>query len=170
MSKDMEIQKLSEDLISILKEKKLTLSTAESCTGGLISKYITDISGSSDSFLGGVITYSNESKTNLLNVSHDILNNFGAVSPECAKHMAHGCQELFHTDISVSITGIAGPTGGTDEKPVGTVNFHYLIKNLDYHAEKVFEGDRNEVRQEAAFEVIHFLINELKTIKVPPVY
>jgi len=108
-------------VVARLKEKKLTLATAESLTGGLISKRITDISGASAVLLGGCVTYTNEIKQKLLGVSEKTLDVFGAVSAECAMEMAKGVREKLGADIGVSATGIAGPDGGTDNTPVGTV-------------------------------------------------
>ena len=108
-------------LVTALRESGLTLSTAESCTGGLIAKRVTDISGCSDVFFGGCVTYSNEVKQRLLGVSAKTLEDFGAVSEETAIEMARGVRLATGRDIGVSSTGIAGPTGGTEKKPVGTV-------------------------------------------------
>lgn len=112
---------LENALLSKLSEKKLTFATAESCTGGLISKRITDLAGSSAVYLGSIISYANEVKERLLGVSADTLKAYGAVSEETAIEMARGTRERLGADIAVSTTGIAGPGGGTDEKPVGLV-------------------------------------------------
>jgi nicotinamide-nucleotide amidase len=106
---------------SMLRDRHLTMAVAESCTGGLLAKMITDIPGSSDYFAGGVIAYSNELKMKLLSVPQIILEKYGAVSDECARYMAEGAVQNLGANIGVSITGVAGPSGGTDEKPVGTV-------------------------------------------------
>ena len=98
-----------------------TLAVAESCTGGLISKRITDISGASDVFLGGAVTYANEAKMKMLGVSKETLDRYGAVSEETAREMATGVRRVSESDFGISVTGIAGPTGGSEEKPVGTV-------------------------------------------------
>ena len=115
-------------LAKILKERHLTISTAESCTGGLVASMLTDISGSSEYLLESHVTYANGAKNKYLNVSKEILDNYGAVSPECAQAMAEGLQKLANCDISLCTTGIAGPTGGTKDKPVGliyiSVRFH----------------------------------------------
>ena len=103
----------------ILREKKLKISTAESCTGGLLSSKLTDISGSSEYITLNLVTYANEAKMRMLNVPKEILEVYGAVSEECAFDMAKGLYELTKSDICVSTTGIAGPTGGSPEKPVG---------------------------------------------------
>jgi nicotinamide-nucleotide amidase len=108
-------------LVDALHKEKLTLSAAESCTGGLIAKRITDIAGCSDVFLGGCVTYTNEVKQRLLGVSGDTLEKYGAVSKETAMEMARGVRERTGSDIGISATGIAGPGGATEETPVGTV-------------------------------------------------
>ncbi len=112
---------IEETVGKLLKEKRLTIATAESCTGGLISNRITNISGSSAYFDRGVVSYSNEAKVGVLHVPEELIRNFGAVSEEVAKAMAEGIRMISKTDIGVSVTGIAGPTGGTPEKPVGLV-------------------------------------------------
>jgi nicotinamide-nucleotide amidase len=112
---------LEEIVGDLLRESGLTLALAESCTGGLIGHRITSVAGSSDYFLGGVVSYSNEAKVDLLHVPPEVLAEHGAVSLETARDMALGVQEAFHTDLGLSVTGIAGPSGGSEEKPVGTV-------------------------------------------------
>lgn len=108
-------------LAKLLKEKQLTISTAESCTGGLVASMLTDISGSSEYLNESHVTYANSAKHKYLGVSNEILENFGAVSPECAQSMAEGLQKLSNCDIALCTTGIAGPTGGTKDKPVGLI-------------------------------------------------
>ena len=113
--------KPEEILGKLLIEKHLTIATAESCTGGLLSSKLTDISGSSDYIKLNFVTYANEAKNEILGVNWNILNNFGAVSEQCAEAMANGLQARTHCDIALCTTGIAGPTGGTVDKPVGLV-------------------------------------------------
>lgn len=108
-------------LAKILTDNKLTVSTAESCTGGLLSSRFTDISGSSDFVKLNFVTYANEAKNNILDVSNEILSTVGAVSEECAYNMAKGLHHRTNCDIAICTTGIAGPSGGTKEKPVGLV-------------------------------------------------
>lgn len=108
-------------LTNILKSKKLVIATAESCTGGLLASRLTDISGSSEFLYESHVTYANEAKNKYLGVSNEILEKYGAVSEECAKAMAEGLQILSNCDIALCTTGIAGPTGGTKEKPVGLI-------------------------------------------------
>ena len=128
---------MEKKIAEILIQKNLTISTAESCTGGLLSSKLTDISGSSAYITLNVVTYANEAKQRILGVSSDTLQNHGAVSEECAFEMAQGLYKLTNSDICVSTTGIAGPTGGSTEKPVGlmysaifTPNKHQVYKIL----------------------------------------
>ena len=121
---------LEEELGKYLIENKLTIATAESCTGGLLSSKLTDVSGSSEYVKLNYVTYANEAKHKILGVSWDILNNFGAVSEECAEAMANGLYEATDCDIALCTTGIAGPTGGTKEKPVGLVYISMRYKGI----------------------------------------
>lgn len=138
-------------LAALFREKGLTLSLAESCTGGLVAKRITDIPGSSDYFLEGAITYSNSAKERLLGVSPQLLADNGAVSSECAMAMARGMRKLSGSDIALAITGIAGPDGGSNEKPVGTVFFALATRSGCQSKMYRFSGSRNQVRTIAAF-------------------
>lgn len=133
-------------LVSILNEKKYTITTAESCTGGLVAASIVGVPGASSVLNEAHITYSNEAKNRLLKVRTDTLDSVGAVSFQTAKEMAKGAAELAGADCSIVTTGIAGPTGGTDEKPVGTVYIGYYINEKLYVEKHLFTGDRNEVR------------------------
>lgn len=121
---------LEEKLGKYLIENKLTIATAESCTGGLLSSKLTDVSGSSEYVKLNFVTYANEAKHKILGVSWDILNNFGAVSEECAEAMANGLYEATDCDIALCTTGIAGPKGGTKEKPVGLVYISMRYKGI----------------------------------------
>lgn len=116
-------------LAKFLKENKLTIATAESCTGGLLSSRLTDVSGSSDFVKLNFVTYSYDSKEEILGVPHEILTKYSAVSYECAKAMAEGLQRRTNCDLALCTTGIAGPTGGSKEKPVGTVFISALYKD-----------------------------------------
>ena len=109
------------NIIFKLKNKKLTLSVAESCTGGMLSQYITSISGASEVFTFGIITYSNQSKIKYLKVPYSLIKKYGAVSEECCYSMLKGLEKISQTKINLAITGIAGPKGGTKQKPVGLV-------------------------------------------------
>lgn len=125
-----------------LKAIGLTIATAESCTGGLLSHRLTNVSGSSAYMKGGVISYSNDAKIDILDVSGDTLRDYGAVSEETARKMAHGVQKLLESDIGVAITGIAGPTGGSDEKPVGLVYIGLVIRGETTVREFYFTKNR----------------------------
>ena len=117
----METYETAERLVRAFAERGLTLSTAESCTGGLIAKLVTDVPGSSAVLSGGCVSYTNEVKTRVLGVAREIIKRDTEVSDACARAMAEGARRLFGTDVAVSTTGYAGPTGGTDRDPVGTV-------------------------------------------------
>ena len=125
----------------------LKLSLAESCTGGMIGCRITSISGASSFFLGSAVTYSNESKEKILGVSHKSLMDHGAVSEAVAKEMAEGSLRIYGSDIAASVTGIAGPNGGTPEKPVGTVWMAVTDGKRSIAYENHFEGSRDEIRE-----------------------
>jgi PncC family amidohydrolase len=126
----------------LLAEKKLTLSLAESCTGGLIGHRLTDVAGSSDYFMGGVVAYSYDAKEKFLNVRHDTLYDHGAVSAETAIEMARGARRAFGTDIGISVTGIAGPSGGLPGKPVGLVYICLSTRQFERTEHFVWQKDR----------------------------
>lgn len=141
---------LSSNLGILLRKKNLTISLAESCTSGLTSSLLTDTSGSSSYFLGSVVTYSNEAKINLINVDKNTLIAVGAVSHEVAEQMAEGVKNKFATDIGIGITGIAGPDGGTEEKPVGTVYIAIALKNNTTVYKHLFSGERTDIKLRSA--------------------
>jgi len=142
-----EIDGLPEVVLDVLRRRGQTLAVAESCTGGLISAHLTDVPGASDVFLGGVVSYSNEAKEQLIDVPHEILIEHGAVSEEVARAMAAGVRARFSADWGVGITGIAGPTGGTDDKPVGLVHWAVEGPGGQWAKHRVFLGDRTIVRE-----------------------
>ena len=147
----------AERLVGLLKARGLTCATAESCTGGGVGFAITSVAGASEVFAGGVISYSNEVKREVLGVSAATLAAVGAVSGEVAAQMADGARRLLKTDLAVSLTGIAGPDGGTAEKPVGLVWFG-LSTPTDTHTERmVFTGDRAAVRAQAIDHALDML-------------
>jgi PncC family amidohydrolase len=119
-----------------------TIATAESCTGGLIASTLTDLAGSSDYVLGGVVSYSNQVKLQLLGVRPDTLQSHGAVSPETAAEMAQGVRRLLHVDVGVSATGIAGPGGASPDKPVGLVYLHLSAADREWGERHVWAYDR----------------------------
>ena len=150
--------KTAEKLVKVLTEKKLTCATAESCTGGGVGYAITSVSGASAVFWGGMISYDNSVKCGSLGVSAEILKTTGAVSPECAAAMADGVRQRMGTDLAVSITGIAGPGGGSAEKPVGLVWFGVASSSGVLTDRKVFSGDRESVRTAAIEHALQLLL------------
>jgi PncC family amidohydrolase len=152
--------KLENPIGDLLRKKGWTLAIAESCTGGLICDRITDVSGSSDYFMGGMVNYSNESKSKHLGVPLNDVKKYGAVSPQVAKKMAQGVRKAFNTTFGLSTTGVAGPTGGTKRSPVGRVfigiaSGKKLVKKLD------LKGNRREIKKEGAersLELLHKML------------
>ena len=156
--------KLEEEIGKLLKEKKLTISIAESCTGGFIQKLITDVPGSSEYFLGGVVAYSNLLKQKLLNVSPQTLITYGAVSEKTACELARGVREITGADIGVSTTGIAGPTGGTSEKPVGLVYIGVCTEKTLAAHKFLFKGTRQQIREQTANKALELARNVIQSI------
>jgi nicotinamide-nucleotide amidase len=154
---------LSEQLGAILLRKKWTLSAAESCSGGGFSSAITSIPGSSQWFGYGWVTYSNHAKQKLLNVSVGTLEKYGAVSQEVVLEMVAGALEVSGSDVSVAISGIAGPTGGTAEKPVGSVWFAFGSPHRKITKFELFQGDRSDIQSQA---VVAALLGLLKFLEV----
>ena len=148
----------AERLIALAKDKKLTLGTAESCTGGLIGATLTSVSGASAVFFGGIISYDNSVKEAVLGVKKETLLTVGAVSHDTAVQMAEGARRVLGTDLAVSVTGIAGPTGGTPTKPVGTVFIAVAGKGgKTLCTENHFLGDRDAVRAQTVEKAITLL-------------
>jgi PncC family amidohydrolase len=154
--------KIEIELGELLIKRNLTLATAESCTGGLIADMITNVSGSSRYFERGVVTYSNESKIELLKVPLETIEKFGAVSEESATAMATGIKGLAGTDLGLAVTGIAGPSGGTPEKPVGLVYIALASENKVEAFKFNFQGTRLEIKLQTANTALEILINHLK--------
>ena len=148
------------------KNKNLKISCAESCTGGLIGAALTEFPGISEIFNGSAVTYSNEAKINILGVKPETLKNFGAVSEQCAIEMAEGSRKIYDSDIAVSVTGIAGPDGGTELKPVGTVCFGISTEKNSYSFTKIFQGNRNDIRLQTVNNALEELLKVIK--KNPP--
>jgi len=147
-----------EDIVgSLLFKRKITISVAESCTGGLIGNMLTDVPGSSRYFLGGVIAYGNQAKHDLLGVSSRTLEAFGAVSDPVVKEMAEGVRDIFKSGIGLAITGIAGPDGGSREKPVGTVHIGLSIGDDTYCGKYRFKGNRERVKQGSAMMALDWV-------------
>ena len=148
-----------EDIVcKLLLEKNLTISTAESCTGGLVSATLINYPGVSSVFMEGCVAYSNEAKINRLGVKKETLDKFGAVSEETAREMAQGIAKNFKTNIGLSTTGIAGPGGGSKEKPVGLVYIGIYINGKTIVRKFIFDGNRQEIRLKAT----NTILNELK--------
>ena len=155
---------LEEAVIKELVKRNLTLASAESCTGGLIAGKIVDYPGASEVFLDGVVSYSNESKVKRLGVSQETLDKYGAVSEETAREMAEGVIKAMDADVGVSSTGVAGPGGGTDEKPVGLIYVAVSIKGKTTVKKLNLKGGRNKIRNRVVTEALTLLLSELKGI------
>jgi PncC family amidohydrolase len=146
----------------MLRERGLKLVLAESCTGGLLGSRITDVSGSSEYFLGGVVAYAYDAKADLLGVSWDTLNTKGAVSRETVLEMARGIRNLMKADIAVSVSGIAGPGGGMPEKPIGTTWIGLATENGEWAKSYQFSGDREANKISAADAALNLLLGYLQ--------
>jgi nicotinamide-nucleotide amidase len=144
-----------------LRDKGWTLSIAESCTGGLICDRITDISGSSDYFMGGMVTYSNESKAEHLGIPLSIIKRHGAVSQQVARRMAQGVRKAFHTTFGLSTTGVAGPTGATKRSPIGRVFIGICDGKTTWVRKFDLKGSRREIKKKAAEEAFQFFYERL---------
>ncbi|MBQ7704735.1 MAG: CinA family protein [Selenomonadaceae bacterium] len=158
--------KMEVEIGKLLLEKKFTISCAESCTGGLLTDRLTNIAGSSAYVKGSVIAYANEIKINVLHVNEETIKNFGAVSEQTAREMAENVRQILNTDIGVSITGIAGPGGGSAEKPVGLVYIGISGHNGGKVEQFKFNGTRTEVKEkavEAALVLIQVYLTLEKT-------
>lgn len=152
------------DIIDLLKSKSLTVSTAESCTGGLIAAAITNMSGASAIFDRGFVTYSNQAKQDMLGVPSEIIENHGAVSEQCAAAMAQGALKNSGSNIAISITGIAGPDGGSTEKPVGLVYIGIATKETTSVKKYNFKGSRDDVRQSTVVMAFNLLAKAASSI------
>lgn len=162
------IKKQTEEVIKKCKKKGYLIATAESCTGGMAASYLTSISGSSEIFDRGFITYSNLSKVELLGIDEGLINKYGAVSSETAIAMALGAVSNSRANISVSITGVAGPSGGTDMNPVGTVYIAIANNNKTNYNKFSFENQgRNFIRQSAVYEALRMIYLNIWNIKNP---
>lgn len=153
---------LAEEAVALLKEKKAVLATAESCTGGLLAATVVNVSGASECFYGGFVTYANEAKEKMIRVSHETLLQHGAVSEETAGEMVEGTLEQTGADYAVATTGIAGPSGGTKEKPVGLVYIACGSRDHLCVEENHFSGNREEVRKAAVQRGLQLLMECLR--------
>ncbi|ODQ08050.1 MULTISPECIES: nicotinamide-nucleotide amidase [Enterobacterales] len=160
-----EMTRLSIEVGKALLEKKSTITTAESCTGGWIAKVITDISGSSEYYHRGFVTYSNEAKHEMIGVDKQTLLKYGAVSEEVVLQMAKGALTTANADFAVSVSGIAGPGGGSEEKPVGLVWFGFAMKTSTGIQTKakhcIFNGSREQVRAESVIFSLKSILKEI---------
>lgn len=163
MSLEPEIEASVRCLAELLGSRGWTMATAESCTGGWIAKCCTDLAGSSDWFDRGFITYSNESKVAMLEVCRKEIMREGAVSETVALQMAKGAKRMADVEVAVSVTGIAGPTGGSEDKPVGTVWFGYALQGRATEALcRQFAGDRESVREQTVAFALESLVQRLR--------
>lgn len=151
------LDELASRVIEIFREKGLSLALAESCTGGMIAETITNVAGASDIFYGSAVTYVNSAKEHILGVARETLEKHGAVSSECAEEMACGARRVYGADVAMSVTGIAGPGGGSEAKPVGTVWFGLATKDGAETFRRRFDGDRAAVRRQTVEEVLRRL-------------
>ena len=160
---NLELRRLSAKAVKVLKERQATLSVAESCTGGLIAKSITDIAGSSAVLAGGMVTYTNRIKTDLLGVDAAIIEQHTEVSHACAKAMAERAKAMFGTDYALSATGYAGPGGGTEQDPTGTVYIGIATPNGSRSERVCVENaTRAQVRNTVAHYALTMLLNEIQ--------
>ena len=142
--------KLEKSIGDLLREQNWTLSAAESCTGGLVSDRITNVSGSSDYFKGGIVSYSNRAKEEHLSIPMKYIESYGAVSSQMARRMAQGVRNVFHTTFGLSTTGVAGPTGGTKKTPVGRVFIAVSNGKRTLVRRETFKGGRRTIKKEVA--------------------
>jgi len=152
---------LASELGRLLSARGLTLALAESCTGGLIGSLITDVAGSSDYFLGSAVTYANSAKENILGVRHETLLAHGAVSAQTAAEMAQGARRIFGADLAASVTGIAGPGGGTPGKPVGLVHIHLAAGDAEIGEQYVWASERMGNKWLSAEAVLRLVVRYL---------
>jgi PncC family amidohydrolase len=157
----MKSQPLAQQIGELLRARGLTLAVAESCTGGLLGDLITDIPGSSDYFLGGVLSYSNQVKQGLLGVQAETLATQGAVSAQCAAEMAQGVRRLVQSDVALSVTGIAGPGGGSADKPTGLTYLHLSAPGCERGMRFVWPGDRRANKLDSALAALSLLLEYL---------
>ena len=153
---------LLKEVADLLKSQGKTVAVAESCTGGLISKMLTDIPGSSKYFILGIVAYSNQAKMQLLSIPKSIISRYGAVSKQAAQKMSQNVRKLAKTDFGIAITGIAGPGGGSKEKPVGTVYIAIDCTSRQTCKKFQFKGTRTSIRKKAALESLKLLKQCLK--------
>ncbi len=152
---------IEEKVVTCLLERGLSITTAESCTGGLLAGTILNVSGASGVYNEGHITYSNEAKERILGVSHDTLREFGAVSTQTASEMAEGAAKIAHADVALSTTGIAGPGGGSPDKPVGLIYIGCHLQGVTVVKELRLSGTREQNRRNTVEEALQLLYEQL---------
>ncbi len=158
----MTVEALEAQVGACLRRLKLSLAIAESCTGGLLGHRLTNVPGSSDYFLGGVVAYANAIKIQLLGVSPETLEKYGAVSEQAVREMAQGVRARFDAEVSLSISGIAGPGGGSAEKPVGLVWIGMCTPSILTAQRYLFSGSRKRVKDQAVDAALRLLLEELR--------
>ncbi len=155
-------QAIEENLVAQLKEKHFTITTVESCTGGLLAGTIVNAKGASDVFNEGYITYSNEAKERLVHVSSQTLEKYGAVSSNTAREMAEGAAKVAKAQVALSTTGIAGPGGGTEDKPVGLVYIACTVLGKTEILKNIFTGSRQEVREQSVAKALELALQMIR--------
>ena len=153
---------LAEEVVKLLKEKKMTVTTVESCTGGLLSGTLVDVAGASDVFMQGFVTYANDAKVSLVGVKEATLETYGAGSEQTAREMAEGGARVANASACLAVTGIAGPGGGTAEKPVGLVYIGCQVNGNIVGERNVFAGTRREVREQSVLAALKLLKKQLQ--------
>lgn len=159
-----ELNAISAEIVSLFTQKGLTLGTAESLTGGMIAASVAGVSGASAVLMGGIVSYDPRVKHELLGVTQQIIDTVGVVSQPCARQMAEGARKALKVDIAVSATGLAGPTGGTPETPVGTVFIGVSGKDQTNVDECHFTGDRQSIRQQSAAHALQMALDMANSI------
>jgi nicotinamide-nucleotide amidase len=155
---------IEEEVGQMLLERHYTLAVAESCTGGLVGHRLTNIAGSSAYYLGGVVAYAYDAKERLLDVNHNTLYDFGAVSEQTAREMARGVRRALGADVGVSVTGIAGPGGGLPGKPVGLTWVALSARNVELAEQYIWTGDREENKRKSAEAVLKMVMAHLRSL------
>lgn len=157
-----DLSPLLQTLAQLLLIKNAKVTCAESCTGGLVGAALTELSGSSSWFDMGFLTYSNDAKKQLLDVQQETLEHFGAVSLETVEEMATGALTKASADYALAVSGISGPTGGSIEKPVGTICFALASKRGVVSTKQFFKGDRSSIREQSVYFILNWLVAELQ--------
>ncbi|QBM17645.1 nicotinamide-nucleotide amidohydrolase PncC [Marinobacter sp. JH2] len=162
---ELALEQAGDQLATLLKQQGRTIATAESCTGGWVAKVLTDSAGSSAYLMAGLVTYSNEAKSTILGVESSALEKYGAVSEAVVRQMVEGAIKAVGVDVAVAISGIAGPGGGSEDKPVGTVWFAWGMGGERSEASvKRFNGDRDQVRRQAVLYVLQGVTEYLRKL------